>query len=292
MNQTGAGHDEASVLEAELRTAIGQLGGNEPGRTVAVAVERLSDGMSALVNGSAVFHPASTIKVALLAAVYDAIARGKLSGSARVTVHNGFPSSIDGSLFDLDAEDDSEKSLYGRMGEAVEVRELARLMIVRSSNLATNLLLEVVPPGEVMAFLDRVGLGESGGLLLRNRMMDLKAFELGLTNRGTAAGLCRPMAMIGRGELAGSAEMLGVLEAQELNEGLPAGLPPGSRCAHKTGSITGHYHDVGVVDGAWAIAVLTRGYADEKEAQRLVATLGGLAARWMRGASGVGGRAS
>lgn len=273
-------------LERELRETITRLGGNEPGRTVAVAAEHLRSGRSAAVNGTVVFHPASTIKVALLAAVYAKLERGELSGNTHVTVHNGFPSSIDGSLFDLDAEDDSEKTLYGRMGEAVEVRELARLMIVRSSNLATNLLLEVVPPGEVMTFLDEVGLGESGGLLLRNRMMDLKAFELGLTNRGTAAGLCRLMAMIGRRELPGSAEMLKVLLAQELNEGLPAGLPPGSRCAHKTGSITGHYHDVAVVDDAWAVAVLTRGYADEREAQQVVATLGRVVAAWAAGEPG------
>jgi Beta-lactamase enzyme family len=63
--------------------------------------------------------------------------------------------------------------------------------------------------------------------------------------------------------------------AQEFNSGIPAGLPPGTRVAHKTGSITKIAHDAALVfdpDGSsYVLVVLTRGFAKEAEAERVIA---------------------
>ncbi|HEX8910709.1 MAG TPA: serine hydrolase [Humisphaera sp.] len=258
----------SDALLAQLRT----LCAHTPGTTVAVAVEDLGSGLTVGVNEAELFHPASTIKVALLATLYDHAARGLVALDERVPIVNAFASSIDGSPFELSADDDSDKTLYARLGQTETLRELARLAIVRSSNLGTNLLMAAVAPVDVTAHMRAIGAGD---LFLRNRMMDMKAFEAKQTNRATARSLCRLMAAIALGETAGSAQMVDVLLGQEFAEGLPAGLPTGARVAHKTGSITAHYHDAGIVyppgRRPYAIAVLTRGFASEPDAHRVVA---------------------
>lgn len=238
------------------------------------------------VSGDVVFHPASTIKVALLAALYAKVAKGELALDQKVEIVNSFPSSMDGSKFGLSAEDDEEKTLYARIGEKESLGEIARLMIVRSSNIGTNLLMEHVSPAEATALMKSLG-GGAEDLLLRNRMMDMKAFDAKQTNRGTARGLCRMMEAIGKGELAGSKEMIEVLLGQELNDGLPVGLGKDVKVAHKTGGITAHYHDVGVVrpgeKGAYSIAVLTRGWTVDSEATCLVADIAAMVDAELRG---------
>jgi beta-lactamase class A len=71
--------------------------------------------------------------------------------------------------------------------------------------------------------------------------------------------------------------MIEILLQQEFNEGLPKNLPPGTRVAHKTGSITQIYHDAGIVyppqRKPYVIVVLTRGLTDEKRAHQLVAAI-------------------
>lgn len=278
----------ALVDERMKRRTLAEAG--QPGSTVEPAVGvwvRQWDGKREFgVSGDVVFHPASTIKVALLAGLYAKVAKGELALDQKVEIVNSFPSSMDGSKFGLSAEDDEEKTLYARVGEKETLGEIARLMIVRSSNIGTNLLMEHVSPAEATALMKSLG-GGAEDLLLRNRMMDMKAFDAKQTNRGTARGLCRMMEAIGKGELAGSKEMIEVLLGQELNDGLPVGLGKDVKVAHKTGGITAHYHDVGVVrpgeKGAYAIAVLTRGWTVDSEATCLVADIAAMVDAELRG---------
>ena len=79
--------------------------------------------------------------------VYRQAAAGKLALDDRLPIRNAFASIVDGSPFALDPKDDSELTLYQRVGEEATVRELVRLMITESSNLATNLLVERVSAG-------------------------------------------------------------------------------------------------------------------------------------------------
>jgi beta-lactamase class A len=71
--------------------------------------------------------------------------------------------------------------------------------------------------------------------------------------------------------------MKAVLMRQEFNDEIPAGLPPGTPVAHKTGWITGTLHDAAIVypkgRSPYVLVVLTRKITDEKVAGRLIADL-------------------
>ena len=69
--------------------------------------------------------------------------------------------------------------------------------------------------------------------------------------------------------------MLEVLERQTFNADIPAGLPPGTRVAHKTGEITGIEHDAAIVFAArpFVLVILTRGLTKPGEAATLMAEI-------------------
>lgn len=69
--------------------------------------------------------------------------------------------------------------------------------------------------------------------------------------------------------------MIEILERQKFNEGIPAGLPPGTRVAHKTGEITKIHHDAAIVFAPkpFVLVLLVRGLADTKESAALMADI-------------------
>ena len=71
--------------------------------------------------------------------------------------------------------------------------------------------------------------------------------------------------------------MLGILGRQEFNDEIPAGLPSGTRVAHKTGQITGVLHDAALVylpdRSPYVLVVLTRNIPDARSARTLIADL-------------------
>ena len=71
--------------------------------------------------------------------------------------------------------------------------------------------------------------------------------------------------------------MIDILAAQEFNEEIPAGLPQGTRVAHKTGWITGVTHDAALVyppdRKPYVLVVLTKGISERPVAQKLIADI-------------------
>jgi hypothetical protein len=117
-------------------------------------------------------------------------------------------------------------------------------MVTYSSNLATNLVLERVGRPAVERIWDAVGARHSA---VRRGLGDTAAADAGITNDVTAADLAALFRAIARGELVGSDEMLATLLDQRRTEDLAAGLPAGTRVAHKNGWIMGVRHGAGVV---------------------------------------------
>jgi beta-lactamase class A len=118
-------------------------------------------------------------------------------------------------------------------------------------------------------------LGADGVNVLRG-VEDGKAFEKGLNNTTTARGLEILMTAIADGkavDTASSQKMIAILEEQHFNEGIPAGLPPGTRVAHKTGEITKIHHDAAIVYAPrpFVLVILVRGLADQKDSAALMA---------------------
>jgi beta-lactamase class A len=267
----GPGEDRLGERIATLVRAIG----GEP--AVAVAFHDLETGSETLVCADEPFHPASTIKLAVMMEVYRQAVEGRLSLEDRLPVRNEFASIVDGSHYFLKPADDSELGLYKRIGRDATVRELTTLMITKSSNLATNLLVDRVSPGRATATMKRLGADE---VVVLRGVEDSQAYARGMNNRATARGLMCILQQLAERKVASeqaSAEMLEILRAQTFNEGIPAGLPSGVSVAHKTGSFKGVYHDAAIVEPRrrkpYVLVVLTCGIADEEQAHKLVAKI-------------------
>jgi beta-lactamase class A len=242
---------------------------------VAVAVDRGSSGERLLINERVVFHAASTMKLPVMMKIFELAKKGKLSLEGPVEIRNTFASIVDGSPYSLRKEDDGEQSLYDRAGANATIRELVEKMIVRSSNLATNLLIEKAGADSVTQLVRSLG---GPDMTVRRGVEDGKAFRAGINNTTTAYDLMMMLDAIAETRFLDRRycdQMIDILSRQEFNQGIPAGLPAGTRVAHKTGSITAIRHDAGIVFPAgkkpYVLVVLTRGVKDEKRADELIA---------------------
>jgi beta-lactamase class A len=259
------------MTEATLRDTVLRIGEEAAASAVAVAAYDFEHHTTWSLNPSRWFHAASTIKVPVLLAVYDAIERQRFGPDSRVHVRNRFLSLADGRPFRVSPEGDANTAVHAAIGRMLTVAELAEHMIVTSSNLATNLLLELVGVEQARACLARLHLG---GIDLRRGVDDEAAWEAGLNNRVTAAGLCDAMRLIEEGKAVSpdaSRAMLDILHQQRFRTGIPAGLPEDARVANKTGEISTVAHDAGIVylDGrdAYVVVILTE-WAPEVTAGR------------------------
>jgi beta-lactamase class A len=230
-------------------------------RAVAVSVYDTETGAALNYRAERWFHAASTIKVAILAGVYAAIHEGRWPPHARLHIRNRFFSAADGSLFRVSAERDANAEVHAAIGKMMRIRELAHHMITTSSNLATNLLLDLVGVETVQGVLSHY---KVDGIDFRRGVEDERAFAAGIINRTTAAGLMSLLRLIEAERVFSpelSREMLDILHLQEFRNGIPGRLPREVRVAHKTGDISTIAHDAGIVYPAnrkpYIIAILT-----------------------------------
>lgn len=230
-----------------LRDRLEELEEKSGARGLAVAVHDLETGTQFGYRAERWFHAASTIKLAVLLGAFAAIHEGKLLPQSRLHVRNRFRSAYDGSSFRVRSERDADSEVQASIGKSMRVRDLARNMIIRSSNLATNLLLDLLGIEFLQRVLEQHGLS---GIDLRRGVEDELAFEHGINNRVTADGLVQLLRQIAEGRAFTSEfseQMLEILHDQEFRSGIPAGLPAHARVAHKTGEISTIAHDAGIV---------------------------------------------
>ena len=251
-----------------------------PASAVGVYFRDLTTGDSVLVSARLRFHAASTMKVPVMIQLFRDRDAGRLSLDDSIAVTNTFRSIVDTSTYQLDKTDDSDSSLYARVGGKASIRELIELMETVSSNLATNLLIAMV--GAPRANATAHALGADAILVLRG-VEDGKAYRAGRNNTTTARDLGVLLAAIAQDRAASPAacrEMLAILGRQHFREGIPAGLPPGggTQVYHKTGWIgTVVYHDAAIVERAggrrYVLVVLTGGIQKDEDAYKLVSDL-------------------
>ena len=264
---------DSARLEQKIKVLIRESGAE----TVAVAFHDLSAGAEILINPDQNFHAASTMKVPVMMELYRQAETGKFSLQDQVPIKNQFASIADGSPYSLSPDDDSDLTLYKRVGQMATMRELLHLMITVSSNLATNILIERVGAQNVAELMRKYGAND---IRVLRGVEDGKAFQLGMNNTTTARDLMVLLRRIAEGRAVSkkaSDEMLKILLDQKFGEGIPSGLPGEARVAHKTGSITKLYHDAAIVylpkRKPYVLVVLTRGLADEKRANKLAADI-------------------
>jgi len=247
------------------------------GETAAVAFHDLHTGQEFFINADDSFYPASTIKVAVMMEVFNQAEKDLFLLADEIPVINLFKSIADGSMFSVSSQDDSETTLYDKLGSTVTIEELTRLMIVRSSNLATNLLIQKVSAVCVNALLKELGVE---GVQVVRGVEDNKAFAHGLNNSATARGLMQIAKLLIEGKVVSfdaSEDMINIMRGQEFNEGIPAGLPKEYKVAHKTGWNDKIYHDFGVVfpdrREPYALAIMTSGFEKDEDAHKAVAEI-------------------
>jgi len=270
----------SAVVETEpndLRRKIEEVVRASGAETVAVSYYDLATRAELLIQPDAEFHAASTMKVPVMMEIFREAGAGKLSLDQRINIKNDFASIVDGSHYSLTPDSDSEQTLYTRVGRTETIRELIRLMITVSSNLATNLLIERVTPGRVMEMVRHFG---ANNIRVLRGVEDGKAFQQGLNNTTTARDLMLLLKAFAYRSVVSqkaSDDMIAIMLDQKFNEGIPAGLPPDCRVSHKTGSITKINHDAAIVypphRKPYVLVVLTRGIEDEKLAHKLIADI-------------------
>ncbi|MGH2642565.1 MAG: serine hydrolase [Chitinophagaceae bacterium] len=247
----------------------------QPTGTFAVAFKNLSTGEEFLMNAHESFHAASTMKTAILIETFKQASEHKFSLSDSLLIKNSFKSIVDGSSFSLDSADDSEKDLYTKIGTKLPINDLLYRMITESSNLATDIIVDLV--GAENANKTMHELGAKDIKVLRG-VEDNKAYELGLNNTVTAYDLMVIFDHIANGTVVNEKAcdaMIQILMHQHFREKIPALLPADVKTATKSGSIDKISHDSGIVflpDGRkYVVVLLSRGIEDEKAADETLA---------------------
>lgn len=228
-----------------------------------------------LIDVDKVFHAASTMKVPVMIDAFRQAEAGKLSLDAPIPVVNTFKSIVDGSPYEMSASEDSDGEVYKAIGRTMTLRQLVTASITVSSNLATNILIEVLGAENIRKTVDWLG---GDGMVVLRGVEDQKAFDKGLNNETTARGLMALLDAIARGQAVSrdaSRAMSDILRMQQFNDGIPAGLPPTVPVAHKMGNITRIHHDAGIVyaERPYVLVVLTRGIADHDVSAKLMADI-------------------
>jgi beta-lactamase class A len=234
--------DTPEQLKQQIETELAK----HPG-TYAVAFKDLESGEEVLINANTSFHAASTMKTPVMIELLKQAEAGRYQLTDTVVVKNEFRSIVDSSLYSLNAAEDSDREIYTKIGKGVPIAQLMRDMIIKSSNLATNMLIEIAGAQQVNKTMR--GLGANNIQVLRG-VEDSKAYEQGLNNSTSAYDLMLIFEKIAKDQVVspGACQLMReILLDQQFNSTLPAKLPRDVKVAHKTGNITGVEHDGGIV---------------------------------------------
>jgi beta-lactamase class A len=234
--------------------------------TVSLYAKNLDTGKTIGIRQSDPVRTASTIKLPIMLAVFDAVARGKAKWTERLKV--------------AAADKVSGSGVIGsEISDGVELplKDVLNLMIVLSDNSATNMVLERFTADAVNAYLDRIGIRTTRSLRkVRGDGTALKAPE-GWSAAGKlpenekyGLGVSTPFDMVSilerlhKGEIISpdaSHEMLGILKRCQDNAGIRRRLSE-SPIANKTGALDALRSDVGIVytkGGPIAMAITVDG---------------------------------
>jgi beta-lactamase class A len=262
---------KAAKLQASLESIA-----DSSGARFGVFFKDLASGLSLSRNSSLSMHAASTMKTPVMLEVLRRVDEGSLKLTDPLPVKNEFRSVVDGSPFSIGLEPETDGPTMAFLGKSAPLEFLVREMIVRSSNLATNIVLSRVGPEAVQAFTDALG---APTVKVRRYVEDLKAYEKGFNNETDAAGMAVVMeAAVRTPKLSARAREKAweILTGQVFSEQIPAGLHPqsGAVVGHKTGSISSVQHDAAVVrlpDGReYVLVILANDFGANEEGRKRV----------------------
>jgi beta-lactamase class A len=239
-------------MEAKLQFAIAAF----PGK-VNLYAKNLDTGKTYGLRQDERVRTASTIKLPIMAAVFSAVAQGKVKWDETLELREQDKVSGTGILREMSH------------GQKLPLRDLVHLMIVVSDNTATNLILDRLTPDFVNAEIGKLGLaktrvlrkilanGPPAGYSREGLLEEFRPFGLGVS---TPLEMVTLLEKLERGEVVSpdaSREMLAILERQQDKEGIGRHLS-GNRVASKSGTLDRLRSDAGIVysiGGRIAIAI-------------------------------------
>jgi beta-lactamase class A len=272
---TNSSSTESGVKNLEI-AILGNL--SEIEGDFAIAFRNLSDSsQQLLINEKDVFHAASTMKTPVMIEVYKQAAEGNFELNDSIPIINEFRSILDGSLYSMDLGVDSQEELYKQIGQKTTIYELMYQMIIKSSNLATNILIEEVDAKKVTQTMRSLGAAD---IEVLRGVEDQKAYDAGMSNTVTAFDLMVIMEAIARGKAVSSeasSQMVKILSDQFFKDLIPKYLPEGVKVAHKTGSITGVQHDSAIVElpngNRYVLVILSKNLKDVPAGKEAIAQI-------------------
>jgi beta-lactamase class A len=209
-------------------------------------------------QGDTVFSAASTIKVPILVAFFQAVDAGKIKLDEPLTLEKDTLASGSGNI------------QYAGVGKKYTVLETARRMIVISDNSATNMLIKRLGGREFLN--QRFQAWSLTNTLLYDVLPDLAG-----KNTTTPQDLAKIMERVNRGELLTGRSrdrFFMIMRQTETNTLLPQGLEKEAVIAHKTGDIRTVLGDVGLVDmpngKQYIAAVLVKRLDNDPQAKSLI----------------------
>lgn len=262
--------DEKTKIISEIEENFAFIDGD-----FALAFKLLNDNEETiLINASEIFHAASTMKTPVMIEAFKQAAEGIINLEDSIIVKNTFKSIVDGSKFSLDIGRDSGDKLYDRIGKKATYNELVYDMIINSSNLATNIVIEQLDAKNVMKTMDELGVKT---IKVLRGVEDMKAFDLGMNNETSANDLMVVFEHIAKGTAVNpnaDSNMVKILLDQTYKSIIPKKLPKDVKVAHKTGSITGVFHDSGIVflpDGRkYILVILSKNVSNPEKAKEMM----------------------
>ena len=266
---------EALQLNQELgalKTQVQVLATENPTLTAGIFLVDLDTGSYLNFNGDTAFASASTIKVPILVAFFQAVEEGKVQLDQTLTLKSEHIVGGSGEM-----QDDAPGKKYSAL-------EVAKKMIVVSDNTATNMMIELLGGAEVLnQQFANWGLRAT---VIRNNLPDLEG-----TNTTSPQDLINIIAQIDRGSLVSvkSRDRILQIMRQTKNDSLlPKGLGEGSVIAHKTGNINTMLADAGMVDlpngKRYLVAVMVKHPPEtEKPAQTLIREISRMSYRYLKG---------
>jgi D-alanyl-D-alanine carboxypeptidase (penicillin-binding protein 5/6) len=229
---------------------------------VAIAVKHLKTGETFEHSADKVMPTASLIKFPIMIAAYDAVQKGKVK--------------LD-DMIELKKEDQVPGSgvltSHFSPGTKISLRDAIHLMIVYSDNTATNLVLDklgIPTTNELMATFECPETRIHSKVFRRDTSIAperSKEYGLGST---TARDMVKLSEMLHAKKLVSedaSKQMLDHMFACEDKIKVPRKLPPGTRVAHKTGSVNLTRTDAGIIEspsGPIAFCILTNNNQDQR----------------------------
>ncbi|MEO6862848.1 MAG: serine hydrolase [Microcoleus sp.] len=255
---------------AALKTEIQVIATENSTLTAGIFLVDLDTGSYLNFNGDVPFASASTIKLPILAAFFQAVDEGKVRLDQVLTLK---PENIVGGSGQM--QDDPAGTKYSAL-------EVVTKMIIISDNTAANMIIELLGGAEVLnQHFAAWGLRAT---VLRNKLPDLEG-----TNTTSPKDLINIMAQIDRGNLVSvkSRDRILQIMRQTKNDALlPKGLGEGAVIAHKTGNIKTMLADAGMVDlpngKRYLVAVMVKHPVEtEKPAQALIRDISKMTYRYL-----------